>query len=139
MSEVFSRNTFTSIIKGWSINPENNIVPVKILEELKTDNFFNTQLKLGRYLIAGTSTDKKDIGSSKINSNNSKIVNEIQNMKPTEAKKAILGDGKDNHGLLDIWVLKELQKKDMRSGIQSAIEKQIELLFKREDDDKDKE
>ena len=135
MSEVFSKNTFTSIIKGWSINPENNIIPIKVLEDLKTDNFFNTQLKLGRYIVAGTSTDKKDIGSSKISNNNSKVVNEIQNMKPAEAKKAILGDGKENKGLLDIFVLKELQKKDMRLGIQSAIEKQIELLFDRDDNE----
>lgn len=137
MAEIFSYNTYPSIIKGWTINPENNIIPASTLAELEKDNFFNTQLKLGRYKVSGTSTDKKDINMSSARDNNSKVALEIQNMKPSEAKKVILGNGKDNHGLLDIWVLKKLQKEDMRSGIQSAVEKQIKMLYDRSESDKE--
>lgn len=129
MAEVFSKNAYPSVIIGWTINPENNIIPAKVLSDLKKDNFFNTQIKLGKYLIKNTSVDSKNIDMSGAKDNSSKVALEIQNMKPTEAKMVILGDGKENHGLLDIWVLKKLQKEDMRSGIQSAVDKQIKFLY----------
>ena len=137
MAVIFSKNTFSSIIEGWAIHPENNVVPGNILETLKKNNYFHTQMKMGKYTIQKTSTDSKNIDDSHLHDNNSKIVNEILNMKPSEAKKIILGDGKDNNGLLDIFVLKDLQQKDMRSGIQKAIENRIELLYSRDEEEEE--
>ena len=51
MAVIFSKNTFSSIIEGWAIHPENNVIPGNILETLKKNNYFHTQMKMGKYTI----------------------------------------------------------------------------------------
>jgi len=132
MATVFSKNTFTSVIEGWKIHPENNVVPADDLKRLEKNKFFKAQKDLGNYDVKGTSSDDKP-HTNPANNDITRIVDEIRLMTVSEAKKSILGDGtENNHGLLDIYVLKKLISADPRTGVQTACQSQINVLFARD-------
>ena len=152
MARIYSKNNFISTltIKGlpkgkdkWNIGAEGNVVPKDVLDTLLKDKetpsgiFFNEMVDRGKYLIEQTSTDNKKIDSSKAKDNAHRIAIEIQNMTVKEARKVITGDpsNEEDHGLLDITVLKAIQKIDVRTGVQNYVQKQIDLLFEREDEE----
>lgn len=134
MAELFSKEVFISVVKGWQINPGANVIPVEKIELLKQDNFFSKKLRENRYQIRKTSSDTKKVDKSGIEGtdNQSLQIREIMNMSTSEAKKIIFGKD-NNEGILDLWLLKELQTKDQRTGIQSAVEKQLKTLYEREE------
>lgn len=153
MARVFSYNPFISSYvvpnkdknkSTWTIAAEGNIIPKDVIDYLMDESnntpqpmFFREMVSRGKYVISETSTDSKEIDSSKARNNVQRVALEIQNMSVKEARKMIVGDknNSEDHGLLDITVLKALKEADSRTGIQNAVEKQIQILFERDEED----
>jgi len=134
MANLFSKNSFISIVKGFHIVPENNIVSMDKLKEIEKTIFFQNQTKAGNYIITKDSLDKKPIKKSDKDKNpKQRSFEHISKLSPTEAISIIKGDGQGSQGLLDIEILKMLKENDNRTGVVKAAEDQIKILFSRDD------
>lgn len=112
-----------------------NIFPDDELEQILSNAFVKEQVKSGNFVVKETSVKivvQKDSKKSDVD----KAVAEITEMTSREAKTTILGNSKKSGslGLMDIEILKKLKDLDQRRGVQEAVDKQIELLYSREEE-----